>query len=249
MQALPTQVTRTVLPRVYIQICHLWGSVFAVGYAHLLGDNQTKGCMSRTRTDQAWYAELSGPSPDAALADLRKLLLRGLRFALSSYRVTDTDLEDFVQDGLLKILHNLATYRREARFTTWAQKVCVRVALTELRRRRWHDVSLEDLMQGSEQTDYTPSALTDTRPDPAQETIKHMMISRLQSIIEQELTELQRTAMIAVMQGGMPLQEVAARMGTNRNALYKLLHDGRQRLKRRMSDEGLVPQDLLEMFE
>lgn len=40
--------------------------------------------------------------------------------------------------------------------------------------------------------------------------------------------------MMAVMQGGMPLQEVAVRMGTNRNALYKLLHDARQRLQRRM---------------
>ncbi len=100
-----------------------------------------------SRTDEVWYTELSGQTPDAALADLRELLLRGLRFALSSHRVTDSDLEDFVQDGLLRILHNLPSYRHEARFTTWAQKVCVRVALTELRRRRWKDVSLEDLVQ------------------------------------------------------------------------------------------------------
>ena len=202
-----------------------------------------------SRTDEEWYAELSGQSPDAALVDLRELLLHGLRFALASYNITDTDLEDFVQDGLLRILHNLSSYRREARFTTWAQKVCVRVALTELRRRRWRDVSLEDLMQYSEQSDLTPTALTDKRPDPAEATATKMMMATIQSIIEQELTELQRTAMMATMQGGMPLQEVAERMGTNRNALYKLLHDGRQRLKARMLREGLVPQELLAMFE
>lgn len=202
-----------------------------------------------SRTDEEWYAELSGQAPDAALVDLRQLLLRGLHFALTSYRVTDTDLEDFVQDGLLKILDNLSSYRREARFTTWAQKVCVRVALTELRRRRWRDVSLEDLTQHDEMSDFTPDALTDKRPDPAQETALQMMLVTIQRMIEEELTDLQRTAMMAVMQGGMPLQEVAERMGTNRNALYKLLHDGRQRLKTRMLREGLAPQELLAMFE
>jgi len=49
--------------------------------------------------------------------------------------------------------------------------------------------------------------------------------------------------------GGMPLEEVARRMGTNRNALYKLLHDARQRLKKRMLARGLSPQSVLAAFE
>ncbi len=76
-----------------------------------------------------------------------------------------------------------------------------------------------------------------------------MMMAMVQRLIEEELTELQRTAMMAIMQGGMPLQEVAERLGTNRNALYKLLHDGRQRLKKRMLSEGVTPQELLALFE
>jgi RNA polymerase sigma-70 factor (ECF subfamily) len=54
--------------------------------------------------------------------------------------------------------------------------------------------------------------------------------------------------MTAVMQG-MPLQEVASHMGTNRNALYKLMHDARQRLQERLMEEGLSPQDMLSAFE
>ena len=50
------------------------------------------------RTDAEWCSQLAGAAPDAALADLRGLLLRGLHFALTSYRVTESDLEDFVQD-------------------------------------------------------------------------------------------------------------------------------------------------------
>lgn len=201
------------------------------------------------RTDAEWCAQLAAQSPDVALAELRSLLLRAMHFALVGYSVTESDLEDFVQDGLLKILQELPSYRGEARFTTWAQKVCVRVAFTELRRRRWRDVSLEDLVAGSETTDFTPEALTAQSADPGKAATIQMMMAAVQRIIMEELTDRQRTAMMAVMQGGMPLQEVAVRMGTNRNALYKLLHDARQRIQRRMIQEGMTPQDLLAMFE
>jgi RNA polymerase sigma-70 factor (ECF subfamily) len=54
--------------------------------------------------------------------------------------------------------------------------------------------------------------------------------------------------MYAINMQGVPLEEVARRMGTNRNALYKLLHDARLRLKHRLEREGLPPKELLEMF-
>jgi RNA polymerase sigma-70 factor, ECF subfamily len=201
------------------------------------------------RTDAEWCAQLAGEPSGAALAELRGLLLRGLSFALAGYSVTEGDLEDFVQDGLLKVLQELPSYRGEARFTTWAQKVCVRVALTELRRRRWRDVSLEDLVTSSEATDFTSEVLTDRTADPGKAATMQLMMAAVQRIIMEELTELQRTAMMAVMQGGMPLQEVADRMGTNRNALKRLRHDARRRVQKRMIDEGMTPQELLAMFD
>lgn len=201
------------------------------------------------RTDAEWCSQLRSVSPDVALADLRGLLLRGLRYALASYRVTESDLEDFVQEGLVKILQELPSYRGDARFTTWAQKVCVRIALTELRRRRWQDVSLDDLVTSTEMSDFTPAVLTDTSTDPSHVAPAQMLMATVQRIIAEELTERQRMAMMAVMQGGMPLQEVAQRMGANRNALYKLIHDGRRRLQKRMMSEGLTPQEVLAMFE
>ena len=200
------------------------------------------------RTNQEWVAALQGAQADAAIADLRSILLRGLRYGMASYRVTEADLEDFVQDALVKVLRELASFRGEARFTTWAQKVAARVALSELRRRRWRDVSLQDLMAEHEDSDFTPAVLTDQGPDPAQIAQRTMMMEKIQRMIAEELTDKQRQAMMAVMQGGMPLQEVAQRMGTNRNALYKLLHDARQRLQKRMLREGLTPDDVLAMF-
>lgn len=201
------------------------------------------------RTNLEWTDALQSTQPDSAIADLRNILLRGLRYGLASYRVTEADLEDFVQDALVKVLREIASFRGEARFTTWAQKVAVRVALSELRRRRWRDVSLQDLMVENEDSDFTPAVLTDQGADPGQIAVRSMMMEKIQRMIAEELTDRQRQAMMAVMQGGMPLQEVAERMGTNRNALYKLLHDARQRLKKRMLSEGLSPDEVLAMFD
>jgi RNA polymerase sigma-70 factor (ECF subfamily) len=201
------------------------------------------------RSNPEWREALIGPAADTAIEDLRAILLRGLRYALASRRIAETDLEDFVHDALLRILQELPSFRGDARFTTWAQKVCVRVALTELRRRRWRDVSLEEVVTSGEQADFTPEVLTDKGLTPGQIVTTQIMMATIQRIIAEELTERQRLALVAVMQGGMPLQEVAERMGTNRNALYKLLHDARQRLQKRMMHEGLSPQELLAMFD
>jgi RNA polymerase sigma-70 factor (ECF subfamily) len=45
------------------------------------------------------------------------------------------------------------------------------------------------------------------------------------------------------------MEEVARRMGLERNALYKLMHDARLRLKRRLLRDGLSPADVLAVFE
>ena len=202
----------------------------------------------RDRTNQEWLDDLRGPGRDAALADLRAFLVRGLGYSLASYSdVDDVLIEDFVQDALLKILDNLDTFRGESRFTTWAQKIAVRVALTELRRHRWRDLSLESITE-SQGLDFVPDFLVDPQAPPAQQVVQRLFLESLQRLISTELTEKQRQALVAVRIQGMPLEEVARRMGTNRNALYKLLHDARQRLKSRMEAEGLSPEDVLAAF-
>jgi RNA polymerase sigma-70 factor (ECF subfamily) len=202
------------------------------------------------RTNEEWLADLRGPARDQALADLRALLVRGLRYALADRPgVTEADLEDFAQDALLKILAGLDSFRGESRFTTWAQKITVRVALTELRRRRWRDVPLRDLVAPYEDADLTPAVLTDPAASPEGQAARQMVVEALRRLIAEELTGRQRQAVTAVMMGGMPLEEVARRMGTNRNALYKLLHDARRRLQRRMIAEGFSPRDVLAAFE
>jgi RNA polymerase sigma-70 factor (ECF subfamily) len=162
--------------------------------------------------------------------------------------VTEADIEGFVQDALLKILDNLDSFRGESRFTTWAQKIAVHEAFTELRRKRWEDVSLDDMIAHYE-GDFTPSILTDPDPSPEQQVTQQALLELVKRLIAEELTDRQRRVLIAVLFAGMPTEEVARRMGTNRNTLYKLIHDARQRLKRRMIAEGISVGEALAAFE
>jgi RNA polymerase sigma-70 factor (ECF subfamily) len=201
----------------------------------------------KERTNEQWLAELGGPNPDEALADLYDLLVRGLRAAFGSYGGgVEANFGDFAQEALIRITGNLDSFRGESRFTTWAQKIAMNVALTELKRRRWRDVSLEDLFARREAADRGPA---DTQLTPEQLAFQNMVLGELRRMVDEELTDRQREAVVAVILEGMPISEVARRMDTNQNALYKLLHDARRRLKRRMEAAGLSPQEVLAAFD
>ena len=204
----------------------------------------------QTRTNEEWLSDLRGDNQDQAIGDLTRVLKRGLIYALSSRIQTDleTQVDDFVQDAVLRILDKMDTFRGESKFTTWAQKVAVRVAFTEMRRQRWKDISIEDLMP-EDSGDFTPLVLSDPSPDPEQRTSQTIMLEMVDEMLKTDLTERQRTALMAIMHGGMPLEEVARRMDTNRNALYKLLHDARKQMRSRLVEKGLTPQEVLEVFE
>jgi RNA polymerase sigma-70 factor, ECF subfamily len=201
----------------------------------------------KERTNEQWLMELQGANPDEALGDLYDLLVRGLRAALGSYGGgVDAYVEDFAQEALIRITGNLDSFRGESRFTTWAQKIAMNVALTELKRRRWRDVSLQDLFAQREAADSGPA---DRRLTPEQLAFQNMVLGELRRMVDEELTDRQREAVVAVILEGMPISEVARRMDTNQNALYKLLHDARRKLKRRMEDAGLSPQEVLAAFD
>lgn len=215
----------------------------------------TKGQMVTGRTNEEWLAALgtAGPNRDDALADLRVILNTGLRRGLlgrvnTSAPEFDSMAEDFVQDSLLKILEKLQTFAGLSQFTTWAHKITVHIALTELRRKRWRDSSLDQLTE-KEEGEYTPSYTADPSPTPENRVERNDMLTRVNRIIEEELTEKQRAVMKSAVIRGNPAAIVAREMDMNPNAVYKLLHDARLRLKHRLEEEGLTPADVIAVFE
>lgn len=195
--------------------------------------------MTSDRDNRQWIEDLKteGAARDKALSELQSLLLIGLKSALKSRAdFVESLLDDFVQDSLVRILGSLDQFQNRSRFSTWATSIAIRVGLTELRKRRWRDVSLEGLVAQTGQE--LAAAAAETDPGSATQP----MIEAMQRIIRFDLTEKQRTVLLAELKG-MAQEEIASQMGTSRNALYKLGHDARQRLKRGLEDAGFTAAD------
>lgn len=207
------------------------------------------------RTNEQWLQDLrsEGPDHDDAVTDLHAILVSGLRRGLLNQVNTsapefETQAEDFVQEAILKIMKNLGTFAGRSQFTTWAHKIAVSVALTELRRKRWQDRSLDGMTDDAD-GDYTPSLAADPAPTPENATERAQAMAQVQKLIDNILTEKQRTALVASAIDGLSTTELAQKMDMKPNAIYKLLHDTRLRLKKSLSQEGLTPADILSVFQ
>lgn len=164
-------------------------------------------------------------------------------------RELDQFVEDVAQDALLKILDKLYTFRGESKFTTWALKIAVREGLSELRRKKWNDISIHDLAgtdSFNEDPEINSMIVADKQAKPDTETHNSMVLAAVLEIINNELSEKQKKALLAVKVNGMPVTTVAKQMGVKRNALYKLLHDARLSMKDRMMERGMDPEKTLD---
>ena len=195
------------------------------------------------RDNDTWVAQLSsaGAEREVALTELRVVLFRNLRKALAGRsHVDDSFLEDAVQDALLRILDRLDQFQGRSRFVTWATSIAIRLALGELRRSRWKDVSLDSVL---DDTDYVPTRADDSSPSPELLVQQEALFHKLHELIETALTERQRAALLAELRG-MPQDEIARHLGSNRNAVYKLTHDARKKLKSALQNAGYREDEL-----
>ena len=198
--------------------------------------------------NDVWIEELTQPGPrrEAALADLRALLFRGLRSALAGRKsVDDAFLEDTVQETLLKVLDRLDTFAGRGRFISWAMAIAVRVALTTIREQRWQRVSLDQFREGSSRPVVD---VADQSLGPERASLRSELLAAMHTVISEQLTGKQSLALTAEL-NGMPQDEIARQLGSNRNAVYKLTHDARIKLRAGLEAAGFGPESWLDAWE
>lgn len=193
-------------------------------------------------SDDRWVAELtsSGPEREDALRRLHALLLRAARFQVSRMSgmravVGAAQVDDVVtlaaDEAMVAVLGKLATFEGRSRFTTWAYKFAVLQAAVELRRQAWarREIPL----------DAAPT-LVEPRPSPDQYAEGAELAAAVRDAIDRVLTPHQRRIALALIVDEVPIDVLAERLGTNRNALYKTLHDARSRLRAQLALEGYL---------
>jgi len=216
--------------------------------------------MSTQRTNEEWLNDLnaSGEIQDAAITDLRDLLLRATLYFFNRNQgdVAGMDrdqilqcAEDCTQEALIAVMNRLADFRGDSKFTTWVYKFAINRALITARRERWKGKSLEQLTSFDSKT-LTEWSLQDRSSGglPDQSAIQSEISDTIWEVIERELTDRQREVLIMMVFNEVPMDEVVQRLGTNRNAIYKMLHDARRKLKHRLQARGFEIGEILALF-
>jgi RNA polymerase sigma-70 factor, ECF subfamily len=195
------------------------------------------------RTVVEWMAGLraSGVQRDTMVAELRDLLLRVARFECERrrglLRVRGPELEDIAHqaanDALVSIMAKLDEFRGESRFTTWAYKFVMFQVSTKIGRHFWRTSSATV----GEPVD--PERIADrlaTPPDQRAE--QRELLAALARAVEQDLTAHQRKVFVAIALDDVPVDALAAELGSNRNAVYKALFDARRKLRASLAGAG-----------
>jgi RNA polymerase sigma-70 factor, ECF subfamily len=213
---------------------------------------------TKCRSNADWIAALQsvGDEQAAALTELRTYLRRAALFTLRRARhhvghlgagALDALAEDCAQEALSAIVQRLHGFRGNSRFTTWAYAFAVNMALVAARRERWAAVSLDNILDHHEPLSTT--AAEDTRePDPERRALQAEVAAVLNDGIDGHLTARQQQVLRALLVEDIPLDEVVRHLGSNRNAVYKLVHDARLKLKRHLVSRGFEVKEILALF-
>jgi RNA polymerase sigma-70 factor (ECF subfamily) len=89
---------------------------------------------------------------------------------LSAFSIlrTEADAEDVAQEAILKAFKNLASFRRESRFSTWLTQITINEARMKLRKDRRHLYESLDEGQRTDDGDYVPTDFADWREIPSE---------------------------------------------------------------------------------
>jgi RNA polymerase sigma-70 factor, ECF subfamily len=148
--------------------------------------------------------------------------------------VTGPEFEDLAQqaadDALVKVLAKIDEFRGLSRFTTWAFKFVIWEVSASVARHSWRREPPGEVW------------LWDQLPDPIARRPEDCLEQRAQlealSRAIGELTDRQRVVFVAIALNDVPIDVLAAKLGANRNAIYKNLFDARRGLRARMAAAG-----------
>ena len=194
-----------------------------------------------------WVRALSGAGSqrEAALERLHGLLLRiaqaEARRRAGRLRMAGPELDDLAYqaaaDALLAITAKLGQFRGESRFTTWAYRFVILEVSAKTARHSWRNAAVpldaEDWDRLPDRFGLQPAAAAEHRD----------LAGAVRRAVDEQLTPRQRQVFVALVLNGVPLDALAAELGSTRNALYKTMFDARRKLRAALVANGYLDDD------
>ena len=174
----------------------------------------------------------------AALGDSHAFDELAIRYQARVYRlacrlVGRDDAPDVVQEGFLSVYRNLASFRRESRFSTWLYRIVTNAALMHLRSRKRRPVeSLEAFLPEFDATGrlrQTPAELQIAAR--ADELIDRRLLTEEATAALDRLPDLYRSAFVLRDLEELSTVEVAQVLGVEPSTVRQRVHRARLMLR------------------
>jgi RNA polymerase sigma-70 factor (ECF subfamily) len=201
------------------------------------------GRIAPDAASQNWLDGLHAQSPrhDQCVRELHALLLRVARREVNRRRAllggaSGPELDDLAHqaagDALLAIIDNLGTYRGLSRFTTWAYRFVINHVSSKTRQHLW---SGRRVIFDDADWDRLPDRVL---ASPYRRSEHRAQLDALREAVHTNLTARQREVFVSVALNEVPIDVVALRLASNRNAIYKILFDARTKLRASLQEAG-----------
>jgi RNA polymerase sigma-70 factor (ECF subfamily) len=208
-----------------------------------LETHSLNGACEAARDDAGWVAALrsTGSEYEVALLEVVWMVRRAVRHEISrrpglwhelgQVRVAEI-IESATDEATTAILGRLDEFEGRSRFATWVYKFGINHAYAEIRRALWRDraVDLDDLADTPVDHTHTPAAWVEAKD----------LAAAVNVAVDSVLTPHQRRVALAILIDEVPIDVLAERLGTNRNALYKTIHEVRCRLRKELGARGFL---------
>lgn len=182
----------------------------------------------------------AGRAHDDAVRRLHTLMIKAARHQvrymyptmpiIGGVRVDDL-VSQAADEATVAALGKLSDFEGRSRFTTWAYKFGILHASNEVRRNMWkhREIDIDGLREP-----------VGTSASPEQHVEQLEFVEAITLAINTVLTPHQRQVAVGLLVDDIPIDVLAERLGSTRNALYKTLFDARRRLRVRLTADGFL---------
>lgn len=148
------------------------------------------------------------------------------------------DAEEIAQDSFIKAFRALATFKQNAKFSTWLYSIVYTTAMTFLRKKKLDTQSIDDETSLIQLEAYSS--------DHTVIDVEHKSKMQFVNLAISQLSPIDAAIITLFYQGEQSLEEIAQALGMESNTVKVKLHRARQRLKEKI--EGVLKQEVRDLL-
>jgi len=158
---------------------------------------------------------------------------RMVYLTLFSILKNEMDAEDGAQEAIISSYRHLASFRGDAKFSTWLTSIAINEGRKRLRKAKGAAEDSIEAETEAHEGDYTPAPLTDWREIPL-EALERKELRETLRVAVAELPDIYRQVFVLRDMEELNIEETAQALGVNTGVVKVRLHRARLMLQKRL---------------